>query len=144
MKEFCLLVITTVMLALTFLMAGVTGFSWLEFIRRANQEVVHNDFGANAILSIFTPILILIIIGIVWLTLYLANMPRGYTIPVWTAGIAGVVALLTVAGDAAVRLYFNSFLWLPGPLLLVGYLYLTLALHYRRESRPPRLKRDSK
>ena len=128
--------------AVTFWMAGWTASFWLEGIRRSNQEYVHADFGASALLSIFSPIVILIIIGIVWLILRRADMPRGYSIPIWITSVACVVALLTLAGESAVRLYFDGFLWLPATLLVVGIFYLYLLFHYRRSQLPPRRKRD--
>ena len=115
--------------AVTFWIAGRTASFWLEGIRLSNQEYVHADFGALALLSIFSPIVILIIIGIVWLILRRANMPRGYAIPIWIASVACVVGLLILAGDSAVTLYINGFLWLPATILLVGCLHVVMRRH---------------
>ena len=115
--------------AVTFWMAGWTASFWLEGIRLSNQEYVHADFGASALLAIFSPIAILIFIGIAWLVLRLADVPRGYSIPIWIASVASVVGLLILAGDSAVTLYINGFLWLPATLLLVGCLHVVMRRH---------------
>ena len=128
-KHIPLFTVVAPLSAATFWIAGWTASFWLEGIRRSNQEYVHADFGANALLSIFSPIVILIIIGIAWLILRLADVPRGYSIPIWIASVACVVAGLTLAGDPAVRLYLNGFLWLPATLLLVGCLHVVMRRH---------------
>ena len=143
-KHIPLFTVVAPLSAATFWMAGWTASFWLEGIRRSNQEYVHADFGANALLSIFSPIVILIIIGIAWLILRRANMPRGYAIPIWIASVACVVAGLTLAGESAVRLYFDGFLWLPATLLVVGIFYLYLVLHYSRSQHPTRRTRNRK
>ena len=128
-KHIPLFTVVAPLSAATFWIAGWTASFWLEGVRRSNQEYVHADFGANALLSIFSPIVILIIIGIAWLILRLADVPRGYSIPIWIASVACVVALLTIAGDPAVRLYLNGFLWLLTTLLLVGCLHVVMRRH---------------
>ena len=128
-KHIPLFTVVAPLSAATFWIAGWTASFWLEGIRRSNQEYVHADFGANALLSIFLPIVILIIIGIAWLILRLADVPRGYSIPIWITSVACVVALLTIAGDSAVTLYINGFLWLLTTLLLVGCLHILMRRH---------------
>ena len=136
MKAFCVFCIVAVMYFVTFPLAGLTAYAWLEWIQRSNQEYVHADFGANAFLSIFSPILMLIFIGISRLTLMWADMPRGYIIPVWITSVACVVALLTLAGESAVRLYFNGFLWLILAILLAVAFYVYLLWQYHRDVVP--------
>lgn len=136
MKAFCIFCIVAVMYFVTFPLAGLTAYAWLEWIRRSNQEYPHADFGATAFLSIFPPIVILIIIGISRLTLMWADMPRGYIIPVWITSVACVVAVLTLAGESAVRLYFNGFLWLILPILLAVSFYVYLLWQYHRDVVP--------
>ena len=128
-KHIPLFTVVAPLSAATFWIAGWTASFWLEGIRRSNQEYVHADFGASALLSIFLPIVILIIIGIAWLVLRLADVPRGYSIPIWIASVACVVGLLILAGDSAVTLYINGFLWLPATLLLVGCLHIVMRRH---------------
>ncbi len=118
-KDIILFSVVAPLSAVTFWIAGWTASFWLEGIRRSNQEYVHADFGANALLSIFSPIVILIIIGIAWLTLRLANVPRGYIIPIWTTVIAAIVALLLIAGQDATDAY-NGW-W---PLAALGFILL--------------------
>ena len=108
-KDIILFGVVAPLSTLTFWIAGWTAHWWLENIRRSNQEVVHNDFGATALIALFLPIVMLIIFGIAWLTLSLAGVPRGYVLPIWFTGIAAITALLILAGqgptDAYVRLW---------------------------------------
>lgn len=112
-----LFVVVAPLSAITFWIAGWTAYFWLEFIRRSNQEVVHNDFGANAIVSIFLPTVILGIIGVAWLILRAANAKRGYVIPGWTAVIAATIALIVIAGQATTDFYTSW--W---PLVALGFI----------------------
>ena len=115
-KDIILFGVVAPLSTLTFWMAGWTAQWWLR-----SQEVV-NDFGVTAIIATLMPIVMFIIVGAAWLTLTLANVPRGFVFPIWTTGIAVITALLILAGQGATVAYMD--LW---PLVAIGFiLYLCL------------------
>ena len=150
MKEFCLFGIVTVLFALTFALAGVTAFfvahgiSLINLCSGAYGDCVDTSSGQMFILAAFFAIVALGFGGAAWLVLRLGKMPSWFVMPIWILAFSSVVIFLSISGESTVGLYITAFLWIPVTLLVVGIIYICLLLHYRRESRPPRLKRDSK
>lgn len=136
MKEFCLFGIVTVLFALTFALAGAMA-----------AEVFESQYygpGFGAVILPGTAIVAFVIACIAWLVLRLGKMPSWFVMPIWILAFSSVVIFLSISGESTVGLYITAFLWIPVTLLVVGIIYICLLLHYRRESRPRRLKRDSK
>ena len=149
MKDFWLLVVVTVMFAVTFALAGVTALfvaHGIPLIELCSGEYgLCVDISASQMFTI-AALFSTIALGLACvasLMLHENKMPWGFVLPVWTAVFASLVAYLSNSGVESVSTYFGANLWLPVTLLFSGYLYL-LARRYRRESRPRRLKRDGK
>ena len=118
-KDIILFSVVAPLSALSFWIAGGTAFFYYRNLWWSRcVGCIDNDFGASFIFSILSPIAALIIIGIAWLVLRTANVPRGYIIPIWIITFASIVTLLIVAGEAATDTYVRW--W---PLAALGFIF---------------------
>ena len=133
-REYILLFVVAMLFVVTFWTAGQTASLILEGIQLIGcVGCVDTSADLFFIFTTFYALVSLTFASGAWLVLRMSNVPRGFILPISTLTFASVVAYLTYSGEQSVNTYFNGYLWLLVPLLLAGYLYVYLVLHYRRE-----------
>lgn len=120
-KDIILFGVVAPLSTLTFWIAGWTTYYRLQFI--GCIECTDPDFGINFLSAIPGATLVLSIVGIAWLILRLANVPRGHTIPIWTTALVAIVALLNFSVETSDD-YYRNLWWLVASCVFIVYLCL--------------------
>ena len=120
-KELILFSVVAPLSALSFWIAGGTAYYRLQFT--GCIECPEPDFGSNFISAVLSTVLVLMIVGIAWLVLRLAKVPRGLIMPIWITTLLAIIIPLNFAGASA-DTYYGNLLWLLVAFAFVAYLCL--------------------
>ena len=131
-KDIILFSVVAPLSALTFWIAGGTAYL---FQSTRCIECPEPDFGSNFISAVLSTVLVLIIVGIAWLILRLAKLPRGLIMPIWITTLLAIIIPLNFAGASA-DAYYGNLLWLLVAFAFVAYLCLR-CLRIHIPMRPP-------